>query len=671
MTDVARDKRRYGVAITILTAAIICGITVVVCFTIYRYDNKYTASGPSAANGVLTLTEQTLEEFPVIFLINGWEYFGGKIMTPEDFYDNPPTPDQYIFIGRYGGFEAGAEDGSPHGSASYRLIIVIPEDIRFYAIEFPEIFSAYKLYINGKPSASMGDPGPGGYQPATGIQSVSVEAGGSIEILLAVSDYSHFYSGMVYPPVFGQPKAVAALANGRLILRSVICAMALLIGLLSALIGLYSRENTEAILYGALCVFFVGYACYPITRTFLTGFQFMYAVERFSYNALLVVVTLLAYKVCALKYKWSGIFFLFGIFMCLASVILPFIIPLGNLRLLMFYSTLMDIYEWTTAAFITATAALSMLKGAARSKELLYGFLVFDVALIMDRLLHLYEPIVTGWFIELACFATTMFIGAAIGKEVAARYLSAAILGERAVNIEKLYQAQQGYFTALRQEMEETKKMRHDMRHHFTVIDGYVKNRQYDKLSEYTAVYGAETALSAKATFGATTFGVSTAGNEGNDRQNEYCPIDVINVLSNHYSAIAGQNNILFDVRCDLNAAGSDQSRVGMSDSDLCCLYANLMENAVEACLRMKTGARFIRVAVARPSPDSLIIRVWNSADSGARAAGDRFLSSKDAERGGYGLYSIKSIAEKYKGVASFQWNKGEQIFESIVTVIA
>jgi len=116
---------------------------------------------------------------------------------------------------------------------------------------------------------------------------------------------------------------------------------------------------------------------------------------------------------------------------------------------------------------------------------------------------------------------------------------------------------------------------------------------------------------------------------------------------------------------------GKDISRVNMSDPDLCCLFSNLMENAVEACLRIKTGQRNIRVAVVRPAQDSLTICVWNSTDGEVQADGDTFLSSKTEGRKGYGLLSIKSIAEKYDGTARFSWDKAKRVFESSVTLLA
>ena len=71
---------------------------------VYRLDNKYRLQTPQPINGILFYEP---EQFPVVYLINGWEYYRQKLLTPEDFQEDAPLPDDYIFIGQYGGMEAG------------------------------------------------------------------------------------------------------------------------------------------------------------------------------------------------------------------------------------------------------------------------------------------------------------------------------------------------------------------------------------------------------------------------------------------------------------------------------------------------------------------------------------------------------------------------------------
>lgn len=634
---------------TILTGMLVVALSISFFLIVYRFDNKYTFSGPKASMGILDLDNQNMDEFPVLFLIDGWEYYSDRLLEPNDFKDNPPSPDQYIFIGQYGGFEADDKESSPHGSATYRLTIQLPHEKQTYMLELPEIFSAYNLYINGNLALTMGNPDPENYSAEIGNRTITIEVQDQIEILLNVSDYSRFYSGIVYPPAFGYPKEVSNLLNTRLVFRSALCAVALAVGILSVVIVFLSHRNSIAALYGAICLLFIGYISYPITQTFFSGSNIQYSIETLSFCGMLTAVTILTKKVCSSKNKISILFILFGLSMCVATVFLPFVLAESNLRLMLVYSALLSIYEWAVAGFITFSALQALLKKEVRIKALLYGILIFDCALIMDRLLPLHEPIATGWFVELASFALVIAIGAVIALGEAELYKSSAILTERANSMERLYQSQLSYFDSLKQEMKETKKMRHDMRHHFTIIDNFIINNQYAQLSEY----------------------VSGLNNSFKEYETmDFCPINVINVLSYHFYTIAEQNRIHFELRHDIRGAEGKEGIVNMSDADLCCLYSNLMENAIEACLRIDTGRRLIRVAVVRPGEDHLIIRVQNSTDGNIKKQGDAaFLSSKAEGRKGYGMSSVESIAQKYGGSASFDWDKASRIFEANISL--
>jgi hypothetical protein len=628
---------------TLLTAMLICILAILLWIFIYHVDNKYTVKGPQGLNGVLTLDDDALSQHPVVFLVDGWEYYSGRLLTPKDFEQGTPLPDHYMFVGQFGGLEAGDATASPHGSASYRLRILLPAEIKTYKLDIPEIFSAYRLYINGDTAAGLGNPAPIDYVAETGNRTVSIQAGGSIELLIAVSDYSHFYSGMVYPPAFGEPQAVDALLNLRLFFRTMLCAAALTIGLLTLFIGLQSRKNILAILYGILCLLFVGYVSYPITTTLFTGTPIIYVIENVSFCAMLFVVMLIVRRMCKLMFRWCISFILFGAFICLAAVG-PVLWKTGNLNIMLIYSYSISIYQWITALFITAAAVYGVLKDLINTKPLLYGVLIFDTALIVDRVLTLHEPIVTGWFIEMASFILVCFVGVTIGQETASRYRETTILEERAGNMERLYQRQQTYYNVLKQEVNESKRMRHDMRHHFNMIDGFLQNQQYNQLGSYVSEYKSSAILNSSKV---------------------YCPIGVINILSHHYDTLCQQNDIHLDIRYSMDTAQSDPAHVNMSDADLCCLFSNLMENAVESCLRAEKKTPCIRTAIVRPGPSQLYIRVWNDTDVNVKINGNNFVSSKEKGRQGYGLMSIRQIAEKYQGEASFSWNKTAREFES------
>lgn len=124
-----------------------------------------------------------------------------------------------------------------------------------------------------------------------------------------------------------------------------------------------------------------------------------------------------------------------------------------------------------------------------RVTPLLYGGVIFVCVLLADWLLPVYEPILTSWFIELASFALVLCIGVITGQEVVSRYRESAMMTEWAGSMERLYQSQLFYLQTLRQEMEQVKTMRHDLRHHLTLMDEYVRSHQYDRLEKYIREY--------------------------------------------------------------------------------------------------------------------------------------------------------------------------------------
>ena len=630
---------------------IVCSFAVCCCLLLHRYDNKYTASGPHAQNGVLRLDDDMLQLHPVIFLTDGWEFYRSRLLSPTDFAETHPAPDEIIYIGQYGGFESGDVTASPHGSASYRLTILLSDKPCIYSLELPEIFSAYKLHINGELIAEMGEPKPEHYRPETGNRSISVQVSEKLEILISVSDFSHLYSGLVYPPAFGEPKAVGALLGARLIFRSLLAAFTAAIGLISVFIGLLNRKNKPILLYGLLCIFFTGYTAYPLWQNFPGDHRFLYALENTSFYAMLVVVMLLqkilygaGTKVfrANLYKRLSWVFIGFGLFVCAISLIVPFILPQGNLQLMFAYSDFITVYMWITVGFLTITAARVMFQHPTRAKPLLCGMLALDVALIMDRLLPLHEPIITGWFPEMAGFTLVLCIGVSVGQETAAAYMDRAVLTERADSTERLLRMQRTSYALLSEKIEETRSILHDFRHHMMVMDGYLRAQQYDKLAAYISEYRAPMEL---------------------DRTFVYSQNEVVDVLLQYYARTCVKDGIELGLRINV------ERDAPVADVDLCAVLGNLLENAVDACLRKQTGSRFIKLSITQKN-SMLFIDMENSTDGNVAPRGSGFLSLKGHaghERKGYGLESVRAVASRYAGEAGFECDNEAGVFVSSV----
>lgn len=102
-----------------------------------------------------------------------------------------------------------------------------------------------------------------------------------------------------------------------------------------------------------------------------------------------------------------------------------------------------------------------------------------------------------------------------------------------------------------------------------------------------------------------------------------------------------------------------------MSDMDITAIFANLWDNAVEACKKVKTEERFISIEMQKKGA-FLLICMKNSYNGNIRRDKKRIVSTKEQHEG-MGLNIIKTTVEKYDGV--FDVNDTEEFFLVRITI--
>lgn len=91
------------------------------------------------------------------YLVREWQYFPGKLYS-RYVERNTGYYSRYISIGEYGGMELGDKNTSPYGCGTYRMILILPKKEQTWALSLKEVFSAYRIYINGELAGEVGDP---------------------------------------------------------------------------------------------------------------------------------------------------------------------------------------------------------------------------------------------------------------------------------------------------------------------------------------------------------------------------------------------------------------------------------------------------------------------------------------------------------------------------------
>jgi sensor histidine kinase regulating citrate/malate metabolism len=108
--------------------------------------------------------------------------------------------------------------------------------------------------------------------------------------------------------------------------------------------------------------------------------------------------------------------------------------------------------------------------------------------------------------------------------------------------------------------------------------------------------------------------------------------------------------------------------KLSISETDLCIILGNLLDNAIDECLRLD-GDKFIRIYIGMKNTQ-LYMCVTNSAGKKKAKIGSIFKSMKSTLHG-FGLSRVENTVKKYKGYCSFNSEDGAFTAEVMLPSIA
>ena len=268
----------------------------------YRINNKYTAGSELPVHGVLC-ADQKEDENRIFYLSREWQYYPDVLLTPELLKQKDDYYSRYISIGETADLNSDSRDPSPYGSGTYRMLILLPEEERTWAFFLPEVFSAYKIYINGELAGQVGEPDPDAYRDEVFNRLYTFRAAGTAEILIAVSDQTAVASGIRYIPVFGSPVKVNMERGIKILLNGFCMALCLAIAFYSLVIFLKNR-TAEFGIFSLICITVVMYSIYPVLHSFLMlHVQPWYALETLGYYMMLALIIWLEQRILKLSHR--------------------------------------------------------------------------------------------------------------------------------------------------------------------------------------------------------------------------------------------------------------------------------------------------------------------------------------------------------------------------------
>lgn len=610
---------KYSLLLIVAVFALAMGIF----FLFYCFDNKYTARGDQAIQGILYVPDDD----SVHYLAREWEYYPDVLLTPqeikeqkEDYYS------RYVSIGEYGGMDLGDKNKSPFGSGTYRMTLVLPEKEKQYAIGLTEIFSAYKLYINGELMGQMGNPDPDNYQEQIQNRVFTFEGKGTAEIVIAVTDKHSVSSGIQYVPVLASPFKVNLIRGLSLVTTVVFMALTFFVLIFS--VYMYMRtKKVELGLFALLCICVLGYGSYPILHSFVAvKVQPCYGMEALFYYLMFAGVMLVQQKILGgekrLPEILAGVAAAAGVLVFVAEMLCSRAQSAAGLYTI---SKLTEILKWAAAGYLLFRSVKEIKQ--KYSNVLLVGIVVYAASLAADRIWRLYEPIIGGWFTEIGAAVLVASVGLILWIELANAYRFQLTYGEYSRQMEQKLLMQKQHYEELTQKMDEISKMRHDMRHHLRTVMAYAQQEKYEELMKYLQEYASVMTKEEKTVC--------------------YCRNMAVDAVIHFYAGELKQRGILFE--CDMILPAN----ISISDTDLCKIYGNLLENAVDAVKDQSAEKNPYVKIFTKIKNKKLLIEISNTYTNEIQRKEDRFYSTKH-EGFGIGTASVSEVVQKAGGYVTF-----------------
>ena len=193
-------------------------------------------------------------------------------------------------------------------------------------------------------------------------------------------------------------------------------------------------------------------------------------------------------------------------------------------------------------------------------------------------------------------------------------------------------------FQTLQERMEETKRMRHDLRHHIHMVNYYLEEKNYDKLQEYVNAYRESIPDMERIRF---------------------CDNRIVNNIIFYFASQAMEQKI--DFQAQLVVA----EQLNVTDHEIAVLLGNLLENALDACMEQKETERRI-IVKGKGDAHSLIFTIDNTCENEIKKNKKGELLTTKSHGNGIGVNSAKKIVERYNGFFSAD-KKGEMFCVSFM----
>lgn len=211
-----------------------------------------------------------------------------------------------------------------------------------------------------------------------------------------------------------------------------------------------------------------------------------------------------------------------------------------------------------------------------------------------------------------------------------------ALLQRERDMLDAQFRLAQTEFSSLRQLQQNAAAYRHDMRHHFTHLQGLASKEHLEELKEYLRT--------AQSDIDAIT-------------PIRFCENETVNLILSAFATKAKQLNILLTIDAKL------PDSLPFSETELCSLLSNALENAIQAAEHIADSSKRTILLRLYSKNNKLCIDLRNTYQTEPEFHQNMPVSKGQGH--GFGTKSMVHIVEKHGGVFQFLVKDGWFIFQA------
>lgn len=184
-------------------------------------------------------------------------------------------------------------------------------------------------------------------------------------------------------------------------------------------------------------------------------------------------------------------------------------------------------------------------------------------------------------------------------------------------------------YGALKKNYSVQRRATHEFKRHIQVIQDLLNRGEYATTLDYVKQLQADRTLN--------VFGISSNN-------------PVIDVVLNQKHQVAQENNIRMQVKVN------DLSSIAIRTNELVVLLSNILDNAIEACLKLENDREIVCSVLKE---ESIYIAVRNTSEPVAIVRGEIGTTKPNATEHGYGLPAVKYILNQLNAEYTFAYQNG------------